>query len=366
VLFVMSACVLAAVTLTRAQDQLSGFRARLGAAALPVVLAVASIALTLSLRPKPLGGLDPRISQALVGSAVTRYGLETLAAAILAAIGIAWWLRPAGEPSTSEPRDLPTRLVAPGLLGVSILTLLLLHGTHLVPTGAALPAPLRRPDAARVAIVNDTWSLFQAPEALYPPNTLALARIHELGGYDSLLHRDTVSLLRDINGTDPAPPENGNMMFVKSGADPRMLVAAGVSEVWSLREIPTMGVGERDGPFFRYSLPGASRAETPAGEATIVFDGYDRQVVRAVGPGRLVVRDRKMPGWSVRIGGHPAVLEGDVWREVELPPGEHDVEFTYRPPGLNLGFALSAGAMLVLYGLVGAPRRSRATRSEMA
>ena len=63
-----------------------------------------------------------------------------------------------------------------------------------------------------------------------PPNTATAQRMHDVAGYDSLLHRDTVAMLRDIDVGDPAPKANGNMMFIKPSADPRKLADAGVTE----------------------------------------------------------------------------------------------------------------------------------------
>lgn len=97
-----------------------------------------------------------------------------------------------------------------------------------------------------VAIVNEHWTFVGAPRALMPPNTAAAAGIRELGGYDSLMERGTKARLDAINGQDSSPPANGNIAFVKPSADPGKLREAGVTQVWSLRELPpAFGPGER-------------------------------------------------------------------------------------------------------------------------
>jgi hypothetical protein len=71
--------------------------------------------------------------------------------------------------------------------------------------------------------------------------------------------------------------------------------------------------------------------------------------------GLVVLDDQWMPGWSVRVDGRPApVLQTDVvLRGVIVPPGTHEVEWSYRVPGLRLGAALSGLALLVLLGCAG-------------
>lgn len=87
-----------------------------------------------------------------------------------------------------------------------------------------------------MAIINQQWSLFAQPKALMPPNLAALYRIKEIGGYDSLISRDIVERLRSLNGgQDPAPAENGNMMFIK---DPSRITKAQADEIWTIAPVP--------------------------------------------------------------------------------------------------------------------------------
>ncbi|MCW5942032.1 MAG: hypothetical protein KIS66_07355 [Fimbriimonadaceae bacterium] len=229
-----------------------------------------------------------------------------------------------------------------------------------VPTGTP-PVAASAKDPSRVAFVNDRWDLLVPAPALMPPNTATAGRVVDLAGYDSLLHRDTVKMLADIMGQDPAPPANGNIMLVKSSADPNKLREAGVTTVYARSVVAALGTPRQAADnLYAYDLGGPGRASTPHGAATFEQDGLDRTVVRATGPGTLVLRDRNMPGWSASVDGEPAELRGDRWREVDLPEGEHRVEFRYRPPGLQRGLTLcivGVGA-LVLAGVLGRSRRS--------
>ena len=58
-----------------------------------------------------------------------------------------------------------------------------------------------------------------------------------------------------------------------------------------------------------------------------------------------------MPGWLAKVDGSHVPLQGALWREVDLPAGEHTVEFNYVPPGLMMGMALGVPAWLLLVGL---------------
>ena len=71
----------------------------------------------------------------------------------------------------------------------------------------------------RYAFVNTNWDLLRTPKALMPPNTATAQRMLDVAGYDSLIDRQSVEMLRQIDGKDPAPPSNGNIMHVQPKFD---------------------------------------------------------------------------------------------------------------------------------------------------
>jgi hypothetical protein len=75
----------------------------------------------------------------------------------------------------------------------------------------------------------------------------------------------------------------------------------------------------------------------------------------------LVLSDAWFPGWSVTVDGKQAgMLRVDhALRGVALPPGEHRVEFRFRPRALTVGAAVTAVSLLFLLALALAPRRER-------
>ena len=256
---------------------------------------------------------------------------------------------------TREHKFKPALIVAVGcLLPIS------LYATQVLRTSAStLPKVVGPAESERIAAINDSWDLLAAAPATLPPNTATLSRIHDLSGYDSLLHRDTVKLLHEIMGQDPAPPANGNMMFIKPSANPLLLAEAGVSEVWTRKPMEKLGVlpVEEDG-LFKYRLPGPGRAfvERPDGTkvpAKISDEGLGSFKVECEGPGKLVVRDRAMPGWQVSTGGRTYEIPTGTWMEVPgVPDGPMSAQFSYRPSGVVPAFWISVFAWLALGALV--------------
>ena len=101
------------------------------------------------------------------------------------------------------------------------------------------------------------------------------------------------------------------------------------------------------------------------GAASIVSYEPDRVVVRA-GPSRpamLVLADNYYAGWVARVDGEttPVHRVNHTMRGVVVPAGEHEVEFTYEPGDLHLGFTIFAAGMglLLLYGVFLAMRTLR-------
>jgi hypothetical protein len=75
----------------------------------------------------------------------------------------------------------------------------------------------------------------------------------------------------------------------------------------------------------------------------------------------LVLRDQDFPGWQAYVDGVRAPLcRADyLFRAVPLAPGEHLVEFRYRPLSFGIGLSLLWGAMVVAGVLLAWPRRGR-------
>jgi hypothetical protein len=67
-------------------------------------------------------------------------------------------------------------------------------------------------------------------------------------------------------------------------------------------------------------------------------------VLKAKGPGLLVLSELAYPGWQATIDGKPSPVEivGGLLRGVNLPAGEHEVVFLFRPLLVYAGLAMAA------------------------
>lgn len=358
VLFILAVAALAAVGWGRASDEPATStrwsRAAFGVGAAVLVTLFALVSMGGSLQPR-FEGMDPVVIQRLVSQSVSN-GL--IPAVLAIAVAIAGYLALRGSDGL--------RSRAPGLIASSIgllaaATLFPLYFNY-VPTSAGAysrPSDLPESPVDRITGINDPWELVVAAPAVLPPNTASALRIHDLAGYDSLIDRETHELLGRINGQDPAPPANGNIQFVKPTANLDLLSDAGVGYVLSRSAIfPNLKSESIANGLICYKLDGPGRAYTYAGPAR-VEDRFDRQIVHAIGAGQLTVKDRNMPGWRAFVNGTERPIAPGIWRTVELPEGEHRVEFVYDPPGLRTGLMLflPAALLTVSAAVVGRPRR---------
>ncbi len=331
VLFVLAVCVLAGLGSSRNFDG-KAWKVKVGAAALTVL--VFTLALP-ALAPQWQPGLE-QLGAAMKGIASLPALISVTVGGALSAVGLALLL--------SHKREFAHGAAVAGLaIGGFMNSPLLTYGKAI---------PVERPQTfERVAVVNAGWGIIAAAPAILPPNTAYLAGLHELGGYDSLLDRDTKALLDSINGQDSAPPANGNMMFIKPSAESAALANAGVTSIYSRN-----GIQAVDGP---------GRVSVDSGTAKIVSENPQQVKIEATGPGTLVLRDRHMPGWTAKVDGRAVSVKGTIWMEIELSAGEHQVEFDYVPPGWTTGLYLAGPAWLILIGVsLAAARRVKGSQKE--
>ncbi|HVT13530.1 MAG TPA: hypothetical protein VHE55_14795 [Fimbriimonadaceae bacterium] len=322
VLFVMSACVVGGTAVPKEGDSVSKTQRNVAIAA-PFLFGLLCLLAS-------QGGASEDMAS-LASAAFSAAVVPAVVGGLIGSLGIALVILP------------PLAKYRPALVAFPLLLAWLGYASDIVPSGRPLEIqPATSFD--RVAYVNKEWSLHIAAPVIAPPNTAYLLGKHEIAGYDSLLHRDTDALLKDIDGSDPAPPANGNMMFVKPDADEHKLADAGVTAI--LTRNPDGSVESR-------SIDGNGRVLSPQGKGEVVEESFSKLVVRATGPGRLVVRDRNMPGWLAKVDGKHVPIEGSLWQEIDLPAGVHTVEFNYVPPGLMAGLAAAfLGWLAILLGLV--------------
>jgi hypothetical protein len=216
------------------------------------------------------------------------------------------------------------------------------------------------------------------PQALLPPNTPTVYGLRDILGYDSLYLADYRTLLGDLEGRDPSPPANGNLLLAYQVRQD-LLPLFGVRYLVSLH--PLEGKNLRlvydDNQCKVYALPDtvsrtwlADAGYQPgslAGKATITVDGINQVTIKTAAnrPSQLVLADGYYPGWRAYVDGKaaPIVLANRAFRAVALPSGEHQVDFYYLPATFKIGlFALllavaAAGLAVGLAGCHYAPKK---------
>ncbi|HPT97825.1 MAG TPA: YfhO family protein, partial [Armatimonadota bacterium] len=83
--------------------------------------------------------------------------------------------------------------------------------------------------------------------------------------------------------------------------------------------------------------------------------------VESPGGGWLVLSDYNYPGWRARVDGEltPIYRANVIARAVRVPPGRHEVVFTYEPLSWEQGILVSSLSLAVLLGLIGLCLRRR-------
>lgn len=341
VLFVLAGCVLAAIGFTQVQG-LAMPSEKTDEPKAPIWLLASFIGvptLVLLLRYAPATAWSQGLQDVLEAFKATSFG------------GLYPWIGPLILALVFLGRKVPRYQEA--ILAGGCALVVLVEALSVMPrTGTPLVLTPGLGEHQRIATINRAWEILVPQPALLPPNLGSLYGVRELGGYDSLIHRDTVAMLRDLNRQDPAPPTNGNMMFIKSPTSLEALGELGVSEVWSL---------DAENGWRRTPVPGPGRASIEGRPVEWIEDGANRVALKATGPGRLILRDRNLPGWSVTVDGAPAKLEGELWREVVLPEGEHTVAFAYHP--IQMSHWAMFGVAALLIGAIGLKKPSTSAAS---
>jgi hypothetical protein len=350
--------------------------------ALSAWLALLGGALLLTLTTLPAG-----VSRVPLWAGIGASALALTAIAL--AVGLAW---------VGLPR-LRAALTPAGWL-----SLLALAPVVVYALGYPWTAPLRAvfpplPDlpilntGERVAILNTQWSLYEPPPARMPPNTAAMYRLPEIGGYDSLLPRHAKRFLDLLNGKDSAPPENGNMLFVKQ-VRPELAYlrvrAVLTPDGWialppaPVRLQPIEMLPDEESVWARLqanpfpdAIPAwgeeAQRAAQEYGtgvlvpNAQVVWEEYGDSSLRlrVVNPSLqtawLLITDTWYPGWRATVNREPVpVLQANgAFRAIPIPPGEAVVKMQFQSRSHTVGYnlVLTACLILSLMGLIVSRRK---------
>lgn len=184
---------------------------------------------------------------------------------------------------------------------------------------------------------------------------------------ERLAERKLAPLLGLRWSLDPSP--NGSppaWRLHELGRLPRVWLAQRVEALDDAAALERMARADFE-PWTTAIVPTDANADAPdpRGRCAVASHRPERIALRCetAGPALAVVSEQWAPGWTATIDGTPAeVLRADlVLRAVRLPPGRHDVLFSYRTPGLATGAALGAAGWSAVIAL-GAALRFRGRR----
>jgi hypothetical protein len=188
--------------------------------------------------------------------------------------------------------------------------------------------------------------LVQTPKATMPGNLSSFYQIRDAAGYDSLLHVDTVRLLDETNGTASAPPENGNMMFLRSSATPASLAELGVTKVFSPDPNWAGLAGEKVGEnLYQFSIPGPGRF---GDGIKILRDTPGKIEFQTESGGEITIRERGMEGWQATINGQSVTPNLGRWIQLENVPAGATVGLSYHAPGAGKGALIGLASLIAL------------------
>ena len=254
----------------------------------------------------------------------------------------------------------------------------------------------------RILPLYRAWGLERFPTAVLPPNSAMVYGLSDAQGYDSLYLARYRSVLAAVEGRDPSPPANGNMLLGWLG-DPSLLPALGVVYVVSHEPLSLPGLTlERSGEVNVYrvekflpraymarsatptadllgslaglkqaaqggvvletseQVPAATPALGPRSAVTILKQDLNRVRLKAWQAGYVVLSDAYYPGWRAWVDGKPAkiIIANGAFRAVRVGPGEHDVEMRFEPGSFRLGLfatllaaAIGMAAAALAFGL---------------
>jgi hypothetical protein len=221
-----------------------------------------------------------------------------------------------------------------------------------------------------------------SPSVSLPQYTAAYYHLELADGVDPMQFSDYVTFMQAASGVPQSgysvtlPPFSGGDPKTDNASyrpDPQKLGLLNVRFVAAEFDLPVDGLRQvgRFGDTRVYEnqswLPRAwvQPQEAAPGEQVRPVQALEWQPnrirVTAVGPGLLVLAEVDVSGWRVRVDGSPQPIRrvAGILRGVELPPGDHQVVFTYLAPEVWEGLAACALGFVWLLVSLALSRASR-------
>lgn len=288
----------------------------------------------------------------------------------------AWGFNPICPPGIAEPaawspmRSLVER-AGPQRIGVAAHVLvpnlgMRLHfreiGGYDMPTSARLVAVQRRLD------LKPGWALLE-PGRLFPSLDPTLASFLTRSGV-SLVVSDVRSASIEVEADGQGEPSHWPMLMAGPGPLSVYMNPDAYRRAWFAAEVTLAdpsdaldwlldsAVDLREHTLIEHPTGDSVATMIPSeatGVATIIRDDPETVEIetRSDTGGLCVITDRWDPGWTVSIDGKAAlpVIANYLFRGVVVPPGNHQVRWTYVCPKLREGTVVSAASICLLCGL---------------
>jgi hypothetical protein len=212
----------------------------------------------------------------------------------------------------------------------------------------------------RIMPLNPSWSLYNTPPAVWPPNASMLYGLYDVQGYDSLYTRYYKDFADGLQGEDSSPIENGNIIFFKHYSPEAADLARFIISAQPIED-PRLLLVSQDGVWIYENPEAMPFAAVTNGEVHVTHRGANRveMDVSADTPGKLTVAQTYYPGWKAYVGGKETPVERNeqIFQQVDMPAGEHNVVLSFEPGSVRAGYWLAAFGMLLVIGAFVVNRR---------
>ncbi len=229
------------------------------------------------------------------------------------------------------------------------------------------------PNAFRIEVTTDVWHAWQPDTAmlnnlydvwgLYNPLTLADTTLYWSGAPPRSSGRYNFLGAKYIIASKAGAPADGDIVPIFD-ADPQVNIYLNQSALARVLFVGHSRVMSHDAAWQAIRAKDFDPARTvileggealdgqPTSELALLEYGIERVTVSvsADQPGYLVLSDAFYPGWQATVNGQPAVIEraNYAFRAVQVPAGQHTVQFLFSPTIWRVGLASSGITLLAL------------------
>jgi len=145
------------------------------------------------------------------------------------------------------------------------------------------------------------------------------------------------------------------LLYVNSGVQPRAFIAHTARPAASFEDARSIFFSEKFNPteevILHEPLPAIAQDGEPGGTAEIVSMRANKVILQTSTDANayLVLSDTYYPGWTATVDGVETTIARANFcqRAILIPAGNHTVRFSFEPPSVRTGAAITGGALLL-------------------